>query len=233
MTCNAANHNHLARLAPSGRVELIYHGLDSERFPPRDDAPSVRDGSDPEAPVVLLSVGRAVEKKGYDDLLAALERLPAEIHWRFVHIGGGPLLGHLKRRALAAELAGRIEWLGARPHDDVLGRYRAADLFVLASRIARSGDRDGLPNVLLEALSQGLACVTTRLSAIPELIEDGVSGRLVPPGDAAALAGALADLIRRPNARAALGAAGGQAVRERFSLDAGIERLARKFGLGA
>lgn len=233
VTCNAANHNHLARLAPAGRVELIYHGLDGERFPPRDDAPSARDGSDPEAPVVVLSVGRAVEKKGYDDLLAALERLPAEIHWRFVHIGGGPLLGHLKRRARAAGLAGRIEWLDARPHDDVLGRYRAADLFVLASRIARSGDRDGLPNVLLEALSQGLACVTTRVSAIPELIEDGVSGRLVAPGEAEALAAALTDLIRRPDLRTAHGAAGARAVRERFSLNAGIERLARKFGLGA
>lgn len=233
VTCSAANRHHLEHLAPEGRVDLIYHGLDGARFPARNEPMAGRDGRVRDDAVVLLSVGRTVEKKGYDVLLAALGRLPAEIHWRFVHVGGGPLLAKLKRQALAQGLAGRIDWLGPKPQDEVLDRYRAADLFVLPSRIAHDGDRDGLPNVLLEALSQGLACVTTRNSAIPELIEDGVTGALVPPDDAPALAEALTALIGDPARRQALGAAGAARVREDFCFARSIDRLAAKFGLGA
>ncbi len=102
----------------------------------------------------------------------------------------------------------RITWLGPQPQEAVLAHYRSADLFVLASRIAADGDRDGLPNVLMEAQSQGLACVSTRVSAIPELIVDGETGLLVPPDDDSALAEALARLIRNPALRHRLGVAG-------------------------
>ena len=87
-------------------------------------------------------------------------------------------------------LSHRIEWRGARAQPEVLAAYREADLFVLASKIADDGDRDGLPNVLMEAQSQRLACISTDVSAIPELIEDGVTGLLVPP-DPAGLARAM------------------------------------------
>jgi len=109
----------------------------------------------------------------------------------------------------------------------VLAQYRAADIFVLASRIAGDGDRDGLPNVLMEAQSQGLACLSTRVAAIPELIDDGTSGLLVPPGDAAALAAALARLIADPAERRRFGAAGQQRVRADFDMNGGIDILAR------
>ena len=131
----------------------------------------------------MLSVGRSVEKKGYDDLLAAFALLPPELAWRFVHIGGGTLAKALKRRAKRLGIAGRIEWRGACPQPEVLSAYREADLFVLAAKIGRDGDRDGLPNVLVEAQSQRLACVATVLPAIAELVEDGRTGMLVPPGD--------------------------------------------------
>ena len=233
-TCTAVNRDHLAALAPPGRVGLAYHGIDLARFPPSGDGPrSRRDGSDPDDPAVILSVGRAVAKKGYDDLIAALAALPGALSWRLVHIGDGPLGGSLRRQAREAGIAGRITWLGAQPQDVVLANYRAADLFVLASRIADDGDRDGLPNVLMEALSQRVAAVSTRVSAVPELIEDGVSGVLVAPGDRPALAGAIARLIADPERRAALGAAGEARVAGEFPMRRGIDRLAERFGIAS
>jgi glycosyltransferase involved in cell wall biosynthesis len=179
--------------------------------------------------VRLLSVGRAVEKKGYDDLLDALARLPTDLDWRLTHIGGGALADDLERRGAALGLAERIDWLGAQPQERVLEAYRDADLFVLASRVAGDGDRDGLPNVLMEAQSQGVCCLATAVSAIPELIRDGETGVLVPPRDPAALAGALARLIAAPETRARLGAAGTRRVRADFSMDGGIARLLALF----
>jgi glycosyltransferase involved in cell wall biosynthesis len=232
VTCTASGHAHLASLAPEpGTVSLCYHGVSLDRFPPPSRHGSDADGSDPANPVMLLSVGRAVAKKGYDDLLAALALLPRELSWRFVHIGGGPLAQSLKDDAARLGLAERIEWRGPRPQPEVLAAYCEADLFVLAAKIASDGDRDGLPNVLLEAQSQGLACVSTSLSGIPELIEDGETGLLVPPGDRAALAAALARLIRDPRLRARFAAAGEARIRAAFDADIAIEALAAKFGL--
>src|ERR1700724_1953231 len=99
--------------------------------------PAGADGGDPAHPVTVLSVGRAVAKKGYDDLLAALALLPAGLSWRLVHVGGGALAGHLKREAARRGLERRIEWRGARPQPEVLHAYRDADLFVLAAKVAR------------------------------------------------------------------------------------------------
>lgn len=232
VTCSAVNHAHLKELTPHRhRIELIYHGLDPTSFPAADRAPSTRDGRASGDPVVILSVGRAVEKKGYDDVLDALALLPARLQWRFVHVGDGVLLERLQRRARARGIQDRLTWLGAQPQDIVLSQYRQADVFVLASRVARNGDRDGLPNVLLEAQSQGLACLATRAAAIPELIEDGVTGLLSAEADKTALAEGLQRLMTDPALRERLGSAGRARVRERFPLDAGIDRLAAKFEL--
>ena len=156
----------------------------------------------------------------------ALAALPASLHWRWVHIGGGARLAALRDRAAKLGLDDRIDWTGPQAQDAVLAAYRSADVFVLPSLIAGDGDRDGLPNVLMEAQSQGLAVVATRVSAVPELIEDGVNGLLVAPGDRAALAAALERLIRDPALRAGMGAAGERRVRDDFAMDAGIDDLA-------
>ncbi len=236
VTCTAANREHLASLAPPGRVGLVYHGLDLSRWPAGPQRPS-RDGSLPQEegapadPVILIAVGRAVEKKGLDDLIGALALLPPALCWRLIHIGGGPLKEALQRQAAQAGLAARFTWMGARPQEEVLEAYRQADLFCLAPRIAGDGDRDGLPNVLMEAQSQGLAVVATRVSAVPELIEDGINGLLVEPGDRAGLAAALERLIRDPATRARFGAAGEARVRGDFAMEAGIDDLAHRFGL--
>jgi glycosyltransferase involved in cell wall biosynthesis len=234
VTCTKAAHRHLAGLAPyPERVVHCYHGLDFEQFSPPPPRPAGGDGSDPARPVELLSVGRAVAKKGYGDLLAALALLPSALAWRFVHIGGGAMAAALRRRAEALGLSARIEWRGALAQPEVLAAYRRADLFVLAAKAAADGDRDGLPNVLVEAQSQALACIATDFSAIPELIEHGSTGLLVPPGDPSALAAALAGLIRDPARRRALGTAGERRTRRRFTLAAGLDLLAERFGLPA
>jgi len=233
VTCTAFGHAHLQALAAEpGRVELLYHGLDFSRFPDPPAARPPRDGGDPADPVILLSVGRAVEKKGFDLMVDALARLPAGLHWRWVHVGGGERLPALKEQAAALGLSDRIDWLGARAQDAVIAQYRRADLFVLPCRTARDGDRDGLPNVLMEAQTQALACLSTRAAAVAELIEDGATGHLVEPDDAQALAAALEGLIRDPFRRAALGDAGAARVRRDFGCEAGIDRLFARFTSG-
>jgi glycosyltransferase involved in cell wall biosynthesis len=232
VTCTAANHAHLAALAPPGRVDLVYHGLDLARFSFQVRSESGQDGSARDHPVIILSVGRLVEKKGTDVLLQALALLPRDLHWRLVHVGGGPLKDKLERRARALGIEAQVEWRGARTQTELLAEYRAADLFALASRVARDGDRDGLPNVLAEAQSQGLACVASRVSGIPELIEHGTTGLLVPPESPRELSQALEALIREPARRRALGEAGRLRVAEKFALESNIAQLARRFGLG-
>ena len=232
VTCTEIARSHLAGLTSRpDAVWLCYHGLDLERFESPPQHASWRNGSDPHQPVVILSVGRAVAKKGYDDLLEALALLPADLEWRFVHIGGGAFAAALRLEAERLGLSGRIEWQGAMAQPEVLAAYRETDLFVLASKVAKDGDRDGLPNVLIEAQSQRLACVSTEVSGIPELIEQDVTGLLVPPGNPVALAETLERLIRDPEERARLGAAGEHHVRRHFSIEAGIDLLAARFGL--
>jgi glycosyltransferase involved in cell wall biosynthesis len=233
VTCTAANREHLAALAPPGRVELVYHGIDLDRFAPDNASLRMRDGRNAADPVVILSVGRLVEKKGTEVLLEALSRLPSSLHWRLVHVGSGPLKKRMVRIVSRLNISSKVEWRGALTQEKLLVEYRNADLFALASRIARDGDRDGLPNVLLEAQSQGLACVATRVSAIPELLRDGQTGLLVEENHPAALARALEALIASPARRRALGQAGQARVAEAFSLDSNIEPLARRFGLAA
>lgn len=225
VTCTATNAAHLTALAPAGRVERVYHGLDLSRFPPPPE-PSVVN-----AIPTILSVGRAVTKKGYPVLLDALARLTTP--WRFIHIGGGEQLDTLRRQATDLGIASRIEWRGPQPQQAVIAACRQADLFVLASRIADDGDRDGLPNVLVEAQSQNLPVVATNVSAIPELIRHGENGLLVAPDDAIAMAEALQTMLRDRAMRHRMGKAGAQRVRTDFDLNVCIDRLTRKFGLGA
>ncbi len=230
VTCTRAGFDRLQHLAgAAGTVHLSYHGLDLTRFPRPDPAGSLRDGGEFADPVRLLSVGRAVEKKGYDTLIAALALLPADLHWRLEHIGGGPELADLKTQAATHCLTERITWRGAQEQTEVLARYRASDVFVLACRIAADGDRDGLPNVLVEASSQRLPCLSTTVSGVPELLTDGETGVLVAPEKPADLARGLERLIRDPGLRARLGDAACARVNARFDQQASIRQLTALF----
>ena len=226
VTCTRTGFDHLKKLANgSASVHLSYHGLDLDRFGSFDAARKQHDGSAPDEPILILSVGRAVAKKGYDTLLEALALLPGDLAWRFEHIGGGEELERLKALARKLGLEGRVSWKGALAQKEVLEHYRSADIFALACRITADGDRDGLPNVLVEAASQRLACVSTDISGVPELLSSDETGLLVPTENPAALAQALERLIRDPVLRARLGDAAERRVRGNFDHMASIGQL--------
>ncbi|XDA97659.1 glycosyltransferase family 4 protein [Sulfitobacter sp. LCG007] len=220
-TCTAFGAAHLRGLADSPqRVELVYHGLDLSRFPDPPDRQARQAGG----PLRLLSVGRMVEKKGFDRLIEALALLPATLDWHWEQIGGGTLAPRMKELAESHGLSHRITWRGACDQPEVIAAMRAADLFVLPSRIATDGDRDGLPNVLMEAASQKLPILATPVSAIPEFIEDGVHGLLSTDEPAT-----LAEAIRRFAAQPSLGPRLAEAAHKRlvaeFGMAPGIARL--------
>jgi glycosyltransferase involved in cell wall biosynthesis len=230
VTCTRVGFDQLTMLSRGkNNVHLSYHGLDLDRFPHFEGERPARNGSDPQEPVRLLSVGRAVPKKGYDVLLQALAKLPADLAWHFTHIGGGDELARLKPLAENLGLAGRITWKGALDQRDVLQHYRDSDLFTLACRITADGDRDGLPNVMVEAASQGLAVVSTTVSGITELFEDGENSLLVAPDAPDALSAALARMIGDPQLRFALAQKAEHKVRTQFDHHNSIRDLERLF----
>ncbi|MDB5490129.1 MAG: colanic acid biosynthesis glycosyltransferase WcaL [Reyranella sp.] len=227
VTCTNVGLQRLKELAPDpAKLRLVYHGLDFAHLPPPPPARPPRDGSDPADPVVILSVGRKVEKKGYDDLLEALATLPANLHWRFEHVGAGSLSDTLKAQATALGIADRCVWHGGQPQKAVFAALAGADLFVLASKKAADGDQDGLPNVLMEAAHQGLPLVSTQAAAIGEFVEDGETGLLVPPAAPRELGVALGRMIADPDLRRRLAQRAGEVVRTRFSYEAGVEWIA-------
>ena len=234
VTCTAIGCEHLRDLAPDAKktaVHLAYHGVDLDRFPAPPDRASNNRGDDPERPLIIASVGRAVAKKGYDTLVDALSMLPHDLNWEFQHIGGGTESDRLKARAEQRGIADRITWMGACPQRDVIALLRRADIFALASQITKSGDRDGLPNVLMEAQSQELACIASDVAAIPELIIDRETGVLVPPGDPSRLAAALDRTMRDPALRERLGAAGRERLERKFDFARCMRRILPLFGV--
>lgn len=228
VTCTAAGAARLRALSGNPeRVSLVYHGLDLSRFPAPPESRPSRDGSDPADPLRVVTVGRAVAKKGFDDLLDALAALPSDLHWRLAHVGGGEALAALRQKAASLGLSQKVLFLGPKPQPEVVALLREADLFVLPAKRAPSGDRDGLPNVIMEAASQGLAVVATDFAGIPEFLRDGIEGRLVPPGDWGALSNAVNLLARDPAERARLAGAALDRLRAEFGAEAGFERVAR------
>lgn len=230
VTCTKVGFDQLTRLSRGrNNVHLSYHGLDLDRFPHFEGVRPTRNGADAFDPVRIVSVGRAVKKKGYDVLLKALAKLPPDLHWHFTHIGGGDELKNLKAISEELGLQKRITWKGALDQRDVLEHYRASDLFSLACRVTSDGDRDGLPNVMVEAASQGLPVVSTTVSGIIELFENETNSLLVQSEDPDQLSGALDRMIRDPQLRARLAAAAEMKVRNDFDYRNSIRDLDQLF----
>ena len=217
VTCTKGGADYLKGLNDQGKVNLVYHGLDLERFPPPPVRKMQNDGSSEKKKVRMITVGRAVEKKGLSSLLQSLSNLPDELHWHWTHIGGGPLRDALIEKADRLGISQQCSFKGALPQAEVLEAYKQSDLFILPSRIDESGDRDGLPNVIVEAQSQQLAVISTNISGIPELIESGENGTLLEPDDVAALTLAIEELGKDPVRRQKMGEAGEKKVRTQFS----------------
>jgi glycosyltransferase involved in cell wall biosynthesis len=198
-----------------GRVRLVHHGVDVRRFQP----PPRRAGRRP-GPPRIVSIGRLVDKKGFGDLLAACRLVKDRRQgFRLEVYGDGPLrerlAGQIERLGLTAE----VSLMGARPRHELLPVLQQADLFALTPVVTPDGDRDGIPNVVLEAMACGLPVVTTATGGIPEAVEHGRSGLLAPPRDVGAVAGHLLSLLVDERARRRLGQGARRAAVERF--DAG------------
>ncbi|WP_051274990.1 glycosyltransferase family 4 protein [Cellulomonas sp. URHD0024] len=174
----------------------------------------------------LLFVGRLVEKKGLGVLLDALRRLPDDERWPLLVVGDGP-----ERGALEAAAAGLdVTFAGQLGRPDLMSAYAESDIAVFPSVVAPSGDQDGLPVALLEAMAAGCAVVVSDLPGLDEAVRDGVSGVVVPSGDAGALAEALRALGGAEDRRDALGRAAEQSA-EGYSADA-VGGLYRQVLLG-
>jgi glycosyltransferase involved in cell wall biosynthesis len=200
-------------------AELVPHGVDSSHFVPRHDAVSGRDR------VRLLAVGRLVEKKGFAILLSAVARLAIPFSLRIV--GEGPEHGQLRREIERLGLVDRVTLAGGRTHADLPDEYADADLVVVPSVLDRTGDRDGLPNVVLEAMAAARPVVASRIAAIPTAVVHRQTGLLVDAGDAAALAEAIRALAADAILRERLGQAGRARVVRDFGMRECTDRLRR------
>lgn len=196
---------------PAGRTRTHYNGVDLDRFQP---------GKRPREPGTVLQVGRLVEKKGTADLIAALAGMSGV---RLVVIGEGPLRAQLQRQA--GELGVKAQFLGAQKVGEVAEWMRRATLLAVPSRTARDGDSEGLPNVVVEGAACGIPVVATRHSGIPEAVEDGVTGFLVPEGDRAGLAARIGALLESADLRREMGFAARALAIDRFDRVQQAERL--------
>jgi glycosyltransferase involved in cell wall biosynthesis len=179
---------------------------------------------------MILAAGRLVEKKGFDILVDACARLRDRgVAFTCAIAGDGPLRSTLERQVADRSLGGVVTLRGWTPPGALALAMREATLLAVPSRVTEGGDRDGIPNVILEAMSAGLPVVASATSGIPEAVEHQTTGLLVPEGDASALAEAIAALLEDAPRAAAMGRAGRVRVMERFDLAASSRQLAALF----
>ncbi|HFE48868.1 MAG TPA: colanic acid biosynthesis glycosyltransferase WcaL [Chromatiaceae bacterium] len=224
-TCTGANHEHLSACAHESKVHTIYHGLDVDRFRPD---PGARDA---ETPVRILAVGRYVEKKGFHILLEACEQLRRKGVAFHCHLVGehGDQYARLQTLVERLGLGGQVTLDGARTHEALLPIYQRSHIFALPCQVLENGDRDGIPNVLMEAMACGLAVVSTPISGIPELVTDGEDGLLTPQKNSTALCNALERLIRDREERRRLGDNARRTILRAFDARATNRQLKRLF----
>lgn len=217
---------HLVRLGSDPkRTHVVHVGKRVEEYPFR--LPS-------EGPVrEWVSVGRLAEKKGHLDTLAAFRQLVDESpDQRLTIIGDGPLREEVGAFVQGHGLADHVRLLGNVEHDVVRATLQEADAFVLSSRTAADGDREGIPTVLMEAQLLGLPCVSTTHSGIPEVIPEENQWLLAPEGDVGEIAQRMKRLLELDGSgRACVARWGRRKAKEEFSLSREVERLTEIYGL--
>lgn len=194
------------------KIEVVHCGVDTDQLRPRATPITGR-------PFTILCIGTLHEVKGQAVLVDACRELrDAGIVVRCRFIGDGPDEAALQARIDAGGLSGTVTLDGRRTRAEVIELLASADVLIAPSVPTASGKREGIPVVLMEAMACGLPVIASRLSGIPELVEDGVSGILVTPGDASAVAGAIRRLVDDPATRARMGAAARERVVRDFDL---------------
>jgi colanic acid/amylovoran biosynthesis glycosyltransferase len=203
------------------KMSVVHCGVDLGEFaPPAADAATAEEGD----AVNLLCVGRMVHLKGYSlvvEAVAELRRRGVDLNATFV--GEGPSRAEVEAAAEAAGIAAHVTFAGAVAQDVMHEYYERADIFCMSSFA------EGLPVVLIEAMAMGLPVVSTRVAAIPELVEEGVSGLLVPPARADLLADAVETLARDPERRREMGRAGRRKVAAEFDVHRSAEQIHATF----
>lgn len=227
ITCSVYNQRYLQRLVDprvGERIHCVYVGLNLKLFSALIREPEkIR-------PPLILAVSRLVEKKGLLYLVAACRILKDQGYAFQCHIvGDGPQLPLLEERIQALHLEDCVKLPGSAAYEQVIEMYQNASIVALPSVVASDGDRDGIPYALMEAMYMRIPVVSTTVSGIPELIEDGESGLLVPPYDNVALAAALARLLDDPVLCKRLGEAARKTIEARFDVARNSETIIELF----
>ncbi len=192
VTCTRYNAEYLQKIAgPSDTpIHCIYHGVDTGLF----RSQGARENCTP--PYTLLTIARLTEKKGLPLLYKALANLKTQgIEFHHTLIGDGDDRNKILDLINDLDLTDNCVWLGTQTHEEVLRHFQKCDLFLLSSRVAADGDRDGIPNVLVESLAMGVPAISTEVSAIPELIRHRHTGLIVPPDNSEAITDAIISLL--------------------------------------
>jgi len=199
--------------ALAGKIHVIHGGVDVDRL-----SATAKAQLEPR-PFRILCVARFEEVKGHTYLIAACRLLQERgVLFECRLIGEGPLYSQVEKQIREAGLESRIHLLGPRTYEEVIHELCQSDVVVLPTAPTSSGKREGIPNVLKEAMACGLPVVASAVGGIPELVEDGRSGILLPPRDAVVLADALQNLSADAALRQRLGREGCQKVRREFNL---------------
>jgi glycosyltransferase involved in cell wall biosynthesis len=220
VTVSDSNARHLRQLCPEAatRILRLYNGIDLAAFAPVSRATQCRGH--------LVAVGRLVEKKGFADLIDACGQL-RDRGQRFSLdiVGDGPLQDALQGQIDALDLKSCVRLCGGLPQEKLVAHMAKAQAAVLPCVVTQSGDRDGLPTVLLEAMACGLPIVTTTVAGGPEIVEQGITGLLCPPGAPSLLAAALGDILNDPDGAEVMGRAGRTRAEVLFDLHHNAARL--------
>src|SRR6266403_657827 len=202
----------------AAKIHRVYNGIDLGRFP------ALRSANNHVPRIV--SVGRLVPFKGFDDLIDACAELARRrIDFVCDIIGDGPRRETLQAKIEQLDLSSRVNLLGSLSQGAVLEKLQAAQIFALASTTDAQGATDVFPTVILEAMASARPVVSTRLAGIPELVVDGQTGMLAPPGDSTALAHALEQLLRHPELRLRFGDAGRARIEQDFRIEKTVAPL--------
>lgn len=226
VTCTRHNRDYLENIAPTSATPLhcLYHGIDLELFRRPERQPASHH------PARILTIARLTAKKGLPTVYRALALLHAAgLHFQHTLVGDGEEREEILALIDSLGLSGHCRWLGTLSHDQVIELFVESDLCVLGCEIAASGDRDGIPNVLVESLAMGVPAVAPAVSAIPEILLDGETGLTVPPGNPQALSQAMAQLLADTGLRRRLIDGGVKHVRENFNNRSLTRRLADIF----
>jgi colanic acid/amylovoran biosynthesis glycosyltransferase len=222
VTCTLYNKSHVESIVGrdlSDKISNIHHGLDLSQYQP---GPIIVNGKP-----LVISVGQLVERKGFVQLIRACYTLKNQGYDFSCHIvGRGPQQEELENLINQLALQDTVTLCGALPHEEVIEKYKQAVMFVLPCLKSKSGNMDGIPNVLAEAMVLQIPVISTDVSAIPELLKDQVNGLMVPSEDNAALVAAMARLLDDPGLRQALGKNGRQAIMNVFDVERNVRQFA-------